>query len=390
MKKIFLILSLSLVLSLIFSSCDGILILEPEDLEPELTETVEDTTQKQETTEKKTEASSEDTFETSDTTEEIEEPFDVRIKYDLSNVVKGGGTVSKKHDPTIQVWSETMGDYRVHLGIDIECRENAEVYSVIDGEVSKIWEDSLMGVCVAIQKDDVIIIYKNLENDVFDCVREGQKIDAYSIIGHVGNTAMVELADATHLHLEITVDGLQVDPMRYIEDGNGDLPEWDTESDTDIDFDLETDAVEPQEPEVEICFSIDGIVDGGGTVSKKHDPTIQVWSETMGDYRVHLGIDIECRENAEVYSVIDGEVSKIWEDALMGVCVAIKKANVLTIYKNLENDVFDYVREGQEIDAHSVIGHVGNTAIVELADAIHLHLEITVGDMQVDPMDFIE
>ena len=221
MKKIFLILSLSLVLSLIFSSCDGILILEPEDLEPELTETVEDTTQKQETTEKKTEAASEDTFETSDTTEkiteEIEEPSDIRIKYDLSNVVKGGGTVSKKHDPTIQVWSETMGDYRVHLGIDIECRENAEVYSIIDGEVSKIWEDTLMGVCVAIKKANVIIIYKNLENDVFDYVREGQEIDAHSVIGHVGNTAIVELADAIHLHLEITVGDMQVDPMDFIE-----------------------------------------------------------------------------------------------------------------------------------------------------------------------------
>ena len=46
------------------------------------------------------------------------------------------GIIAKGHDATIQVWSETMGDYRVHLGIDIATAEGAPVYAAADGVVS--------------------------------------------------------------------------------------------------------------------------------------------------------------------------------------------------------------------------------------------------------------
>ena len=63
------------------------------------------------------------------------------------------GVIAKGHDTTIQVWSETMGDYRVHLGIDIATEEDAPVYAAADGVISKIWDDALMGRCVAISHD---------------------------------------------------------------------------------------------------------------------------------------------------------------------------------------------------------------------------------------------
>ena len=42
------------------------------------------------------------------------------------------GVIAKGHDATIQVWSETMGDYRVHLGLDIATDENAPVIASAD------------------------------------------------------------------------------------------------------------------------------------------------------------------------------------------------------------------------------------------------------------------
>ena len=67
-----------------------------------------------------------------------------------------------------------------------------------------------------------------------------------------------------------------------------------------------------------------------GKLSKAHSVDVQVFSETMKDYRVHLGIDIHTEANAQVFAVADGKVSKIWQDPMMGWCVALSTAaNVL-------------------------------------------------------------
>lgn len=126
------------------------------------------------------------------------------------------GTVSKRHDPTIQVWSDTMGDYRVHLGIDIVTSEAAPVYAAADGEITRIWDDALMGKCVAIAHDEkVFTVYKNLSEELPEGIKEGVKVMRGQKIGTIGESAISELAEEPHLHLEMTVDGIAVDPMDY-------------------------------------------------------------------------------------------------------------------------------------------------------------------------------
>lgn len=127
-----------------------------------------------------------------------------------------------------------------------------------------------------------------------------------------------------------------------------------------------------------------------GTLAKGHDSSLQVWSDTMGDYRIHLGIDISAAENAPVYAVADGKVSKIWDDALMGRCVAIEhEGDVYTIYKNLSETMAAGITTGVEVKCGQQIGHIGETAISELADEPHVHLEMTVGGLAVDPVDYM-
>ena len=129
------------------------------------------------------------------------------------------GAILKKHDATLQVYSVTMGDYRVHLGIDVVTEENAPVYAAADGKIQKIWEDVKMGYCIAVQHTgDCVTVYKNLGETLPEGISEGVSVRSGQLIATVGNSAMIEVAEEPHLHFEMTVGGLSVDPLEYYDD----------------------------------------------------------------------------------------------------------------------------------------------------------------------------
>ena len=126
------------------------------------------------------------------------------------------GKLLNVHDSELQVFSPTMNDYRVHLGVDIITDEGAPVYAVADGTVIQIWEDVRMGQCVAVKHNgDSVSIYKNVSAELPKGIIEGAKVKSGQQIATVGSTAMVEVADEPHLHFEMTVGGLSVDPLEY-------------------------------------------------------------------------------------------------------------------------------------------------------------------------------
>ena len=126
-----------------------------------------------------------------------------------------------------------------------------------------------------------------------------------------------------------------------------------------------------------------------GALSKKHDPTLQVYSATLNDYRCHIGVDIVTAESAPVYAAADGTVSKIWKDPMMGYSIAIKHSgDCYTIYQNLSDTLPDGIEQGTKVRSGQLIASVGDSAIVELADEPHLHFEMTVADLSVDPLEY--
>jgi len=140
---------------------------------------------------------------------------------------------------------------------------------------------------------------------------------------------------------------------------------------------------DPAEPEAMLALPVSGLL------YKGHDATLQVYSNTMGDYRVHLGLDIATAPEAPVYAVADGKVEKVWEDSMMGTCVAVThKDETVSIYKNLAKDLADGITVGAEVKQGDAIGRVGDTAVIEMADDPHLHFEVTVKGLSVDPCDF--
>ena len=129
------------------------------------------------------------------------------------------GAILKEHDASLQVYSATMGDYRVHLGVDVVTEENAPVYAAADGKVSKIWEDIKMGYCMAIEHSgDCVTVYKNLGKTLPEGIAEGVSVRSGQLVATVGNSAMVEIAEEPHLHFEMTVGGLSVDPLEYYDE----------------------------------------------------------------------------------------------------------------------------------------------------------------------------
>jgi murein DD-endopeptidase MepM/ murein hydrolase activator NlpD len=136
-----------------------------------------------------------------------------------SFVLPVSGALSGKHDADCQVFSNTMNDYRVHLGVDIVTENSAPVYAAADGKIDKIWEDTLMGYCIAIKHGgDCYTIYKNLAETLPDGIAEGVSVRSGQLIASVGESAMVEIADEPHLHFEMTVAGLGVDPLEYFDE----------------------------------------------------------------------------------------------------------------------------------------------------------------------------
>ena len=128
------------------------------------------------------------------------------------------GVLQKSHHVEVQVFSDTMKDYRMHAGIDIGTVAGASVSVMADGVISQVWDDVYMGKCVAVaHSGDAYTIYKNLAAELPEGVVIGAAVKAGDVIGTVGETAMVEVADEPHLHLEMTVNGLAVDPTDYLD-----------------------------------------------------------------------------------------------------------------------------------------------------------------------------
>lgn len=284
------------------------------------------------------------------------------------------GTVIKRHDPNLQVFNPSTNEYRVHLGIDIATNEGAPVYAVANGTVDKIWEDALMGKCISIIHDmGFVSIYKNIDAILEDGIVEGAKVKGGQQIAKVGTTALMEIADEPHLHFEMTLNGIMIDPEDYLDTADGSTNPPETDSDINIDV------------EIELFAPIEG------EISKGHDPNIQYWNESTGDYRVHLGVDILTYEGAAVFASADGTVEKIWDDALMGRCIAIDHGNgICSFYKNLDPASEIAIAEGAKVKGGQQIGNVGESAIIEIAELPHLHFEMTVNGITVDPLDYFK
>jgi len=110
-----------------------------------------------------------------------------------------------------------------------------------------------------------------------------------------------------------------------------------------------------------------------GNISMDFSDSVPVFSQTMNDYRTHLGVDLSANLGDEVLAVADGVVTNVWDDPFMGKCVSIEHSgNAVSIYKNLDPEVNDGIIIGASVKSGDIIGAVGESAMNEIAEEPHL------------------
>ena len=144
--------------------------------------------------------------------DDVEEESNKKLTF-ISPVV---GDLTNTHSTEIPVFSATLNEWRVHTGIDIAADEGTDVLSAADGTVTRVYSDPFLGQTVEITHEGGIVsVYSNLGSTGIT-VAEGDVVSSGAKIGVVGDTSLSELADEPHLHFQIKLEGVSVNPLDYI------------------------------------------------------------------------------------------------------------------------------------------------------------------------------
>ena len=112
------------------------------------------------------------------------------------------------------VYYESIGEWRVHKGVDIKPKDTLLIESAFAGTIESVNTSELTGTEIVIDHgNNIKTLYNNL---VSASVKTGEHVQQGQTIGNVGKTASIEAADGAHLHFELIVDGKNVNPMDYI------------------------------------------------------------------------------------------------------------------------------------------------------------------------------
>lgn len=123
------------------------------------------------------------------------------------------------------------------------------------------------------------------------------------------------------------------------------------------------------------------------TISKEYAEDYILEDKTSGMWQTHQGIDYAGPEGTKVYAVYDGTVESVENTIMEGTVITIvHNDNLKTVYKSLSSEVF--VSEGDTVTKGTEIGTMG-TSTEEKSDGTHLHFEVYLNDVLVDPNDYL-
>lgn len=125
------------------------------------------------------------------------------------------GQVLQDHAMDRLAYNPTTKDWRVHNGVDLAAEVGQTVCAAGAGTVTAVYEDDYYGGTVVIRHDNGYTThYANLE--LAESLSAGDTVAAGDTIGTVGNTALLELAQESHLHFEVYHNGSPVDPETFL------------------------------------------------------------------------------------------------------------------------------------------------------------------------------
>lgn len=110
------------------------------------------------------------------------------------------------------VYCETMGDWRVHNGIDIGTAKGTKVKTAAAGKVLDVYTDELYATTAVILHDGKLTVYySGLAENL--TVKKGDTIEAGTVIGAADGIPCEGALDC-HIHLAAKKDGAFVDPVK--------------------------------------------------------------------------------------------------------------------------------------------------------------------------------
>ncbi|MBQ7895868.1 MAG: M23 family metallopeptidase [Oscillospiraceae bacterium] len=125
------------------------------------------------------------------------------------------GELERSHSMETLGYDITLSDWRTHDGVDILAEMGSEVKAAHCGTVESIDNDDLYGMTVIVSHGDgTKTVYSNLADEV--SVAVGDWVEPGMLIGTIGDTALCEIGQQSHLHFAISVDGQSVDPLSYL------------------------------------------------------------------------------------------------------------------------------------------------------------------------------
>ena len=138
-------------------------------------------------------------------------------------------------------------------------------------------------------------------------------------------------------------------------------------------------------PKELLPYSGEFLTPTAGKVIKDYSNGEMVKNETMGDWRVHNGVDFGAAEGEQVAAVQNGTVTLIDKDALWGVSIELTcPGNLKVRYSGLQDNV--NVKKGDTVKKGDIIG-VAGTIPVESADGTHVHIETYVNNKLANPLE---
>lgn len=106
----------------------------------------------------------------------------------------------------------TIGRYAVHGGVDIAADKGTAVAAFAGGTVKCVGESEDFGLYLELEHGDGVTTFYSHCSKL--CVKKGEQVQGGQTVAKVGSTGK---STGPHLHFEIRLDGVRLDPMYYID-----------------------------------------------------------------------------------------------------------------------------------------------------------------------------
>ncbi|NLY45282.1 MAG: M23 family metallopeptidase [Tissierella sp.] len=249
----------------------------------------------------------------------------------------------------------------------------------------------LQGVDKGTPGNDLVILDNPVDNDSTETVEEVRNssldlktgeiiVDDEFVVAKTNiDTEELDQLDSEKIVDEMDIGEETVDELDDVEEVF--YEEDDHEDDDEIEF-IDNYVEEPAKVTREMIMPIEG------EILTEYAKDKLVYSETLEEWRGHPGIDIKAKLGTAVKAVLDGTVSKVYEDSLWGKTIVIDHGEGLeTIYSNL--GTLEMVEVGIKVKQGDNISTIGKTAQIELLMEDHLHFEVIKNQKTADPRSII-